>query len=545
MKNLKTFLGKKLKFFIFILIFSVYFSSAVGLINSGDTPQYFTAEALLHNRNIDMGAFRDDPHFFVWPDYWQKGDQVLAIRGYFLSMIMIPIHVFSSWFQKFFNLDNFPKIIISQDFAYKLSITSLMTLFSVLGLFIIWKLINEIDNPSNRKRRKITQIILNITTIFGLAFGTYIWKYSSYYARHGFTVFLVGLLSYCSWMILKKNDLKLKIKWLLVFALGISLSFGIDKILFITSGLSFLFLLVSAITRKKSLRSCLKLIKKNSQLKILASLTLVIFFINLGLNLYWYNSFLFTKNTHISHLLVQLDKDKLPVSDWISTPLFPTIFYVLFSRSELPEEVFVNYQKLPEAYAVYQSIDWAQRYIFYGLFTISPFLLWSLISLFLVKGKQLKMVLLSYFQFLTAIILSTKTLSFWGGNQYDVRYFYPYMLFLSFPLAIYLKKVANLSRKWHKILLILLFFITIAFSIMMGFLGLINMFKPALTGERRIYIDIYDINLLFKNYSLNDVLDAAFLNRQNWYLAIILSLGSMIIYYLIKGLIRRLKIKVI
>ncbi len=534
-------------FLLLSFIFTIYFCSAVGLINSGDSPQYFTTEALIKNQTINISSFSDDPHFYIWPDYWQKDDQTFAIRGYFLSMLSIPIHLLSALIKNFFSLENFPLEILSNNFAYKLSITALFTLFSVMGLAFIWKLLLLIDDTNDENEENhlnfYNKIIASVV-VFGLAFGTYVWKYSSYYARHGASVFLVGLFSYSSWQILKKIKFEQKLKWLIVFAFGISLSFGLDIILFLSSGVTFLILSYLVFFQNKksySLSKILNCINKNILYKILLGLTLLTFFLNLGLNLHWYQSPLFVQNTRVNVLVTKLKQEKLATLDWLSTPFFPTIFYVLFSGKELPASVFSNYQNLPEAYATYASIEWAQRYIFYGLFFISPFLIWSIISLLVAKKQTKQLVFISFIQFSITTILNTKTLCFWGGNQYDVRYFYPYLLFLAFPLAVFLKKVIILKNKAYKLSLLFLFSITFTFSLIMGFLGVINMFKPALTGERRIFLDIYQISNLFQNYSRLDLLNASLLNRENWIMPIILSLLVLCLWQVGKLLIKKTK----
>lgn len=47
-----------LNWLVFTFIFTVYFCSSVGLINSGDTIQYFTAEAILKYGSIDISFLK-------------------------------------------------------------------------------------------------------------------------------------------------------------------------------------------------------------------------------------------------------------------------------------------------------------------------------------------------------------------------------------------------------------------------------------------------------------------------------------------------------
>ena len=75
----------------------------------------------------------------------------------------------------------------------------------------------------------------------------------------------------------------------------------------------------------------------------------------------------------------------------------------------------------------------------------------------------------------------------------------------------------------------------------MGWLGVINMYKPALTGERRIWMEIYDLKTQFFNHSFKDYLDATFMNRENFWIPIALSIMFFLIYQLVIFLIRRIK----
>jgi len=85
-----------LPFVLFTFIFTVYFSSSVGLMNSMDTPQFFTTEALIQNHNIDISVFRYDPHYFVWPDVYNYKNQTLGLRGYLTSVLYLPLHIISN-----------------------------------------------------------------------------------------------------------------------------------------------------------------------------------------------------------------------------------------------------------------------------------------------------------------------------------------------------------------------------------------------------------------------------------------------------------------
>ena len=250
--------------------------------------------------------------------------------------------------------------------------------------------------------------------------------------------------------------------------------------------------------------------------------TIAVFAFNAIFNYHWYESIIFTQSNKVEVLLNQLTTQESRMSYWFSTPLYPTLYYIFWGHTPMPEIIFSNFNKMPQIYSSWQSVDWAKRHIFYGIFFVSPFLLWSLFSPLITKGSERIICLLCLIQFFISILLTTKTLGFWGGNQYDIRYFYPYTLFLALPLAIFLDKLFTAQKLLIKAPIFIMFFVSVCFSLTMGFLGVINMYKPALTGERRIYLDIFQIGDLFTKYSSTEILDAVFLNRANWIISVLI-----------------------
>jgi len=64
----------------------------------------------------------------------------------------------------------------------------------------------------------------------------------------------------------------------------------------------------------------------------------------------------------------------------------------------------------------------------------------------------------------------------------------------------------------------------------MGWLGVISMYLPSLTGERRIWMDIYDFPTKLTQHSFNEYLNATFMNRENAWIAVALSIIGYVIF---------------
>ncbi len=104
------------------------------------------------------------------------------------------------------------------------------------------------------------------------------------------------------------------------------------------------------------------------------------------------------------------------------------------------------------------------------------------------------------------------------------------------PLVLFFNEIDNLSNKFIKYIIYIFFTISFIFSLIMGWLGVINMYKPALTGERRIWMDVYDLPKDFSKHSFKEYLDATFLNRKNFWIPIMFSLIFLLIYLSLKNL---------
>lgn len=492
----------------FLIIFLIYVSNVVGPMNSGDAPQYFTGRAIIEEGSPDISSFSGDAHYFIWPDLVQRGSQTLNMRGHGVSVLMMPMHLIAQYIAPFFTFDNFPPLIINPDFGQELVTITLYTLFTLSGLVFIWLAV---------KALAVNAMVPYIITV-QMAFGTYLWKYVAYYSRQGVQVFLLGLTTYLLVMMYKKPARSHE--WLAYLLCVTSISYAIDAIQFIVLAVAsvalFLFKLKFFIKEKNRLLRAI----------------LPAFFIALVIiasNLIWYGQI--SSSLYKENIVIGKHFDGPITKTWMSSPIIPNLWYMLFSYDTLQPSLFRHYGQIDDVVDQYVSLAYAQKYSFYGLFIISPFFLLGIISLF--KPRKIHVgVAISWLIFILGVIATTKYYAFWGGNLYDVRYFYPYIVILALPTAIVLDEIINALRKYNlytKTASVVLLGAPFFWSFYMGFIGALNMYMPAQTGERRVWIEPFEALP-----SKVSVMSAIFMNRENVDVALILFVLLVTLWFLTK-----------
>ncbi len=510
-------------YILMMVIAVVYIASAVGLINSSDTTQYFTAEALIHNQNVDMSVYQNAQHYFVYPDYFTHNGQIFSVRGYVGSLISIPLHVAGWGLQYFVTEKGFSDTVLTPFFKYELSIVMLYTFTSVFALIALYKTLFFVTKH---------QVISVVTTV-ATAFGTYLWKYSAFYTRQGYSVLILGLLMYYISRLTSRPDKRTRG---LFFAMGglYGLSYGIDPILFIALSLYGIFIGLCALIRRFMRRSVHAHAKPNFLIGwFTVPAVLIIMGITLG-NYHFYGKPNSTYAGRVDYLYGELQEKT--ESFVISAPLIPVMKAALFNFGKLPPEAFSHFNGQTERVHDITSVRYAQKYDFYGLFVLSPFLLFGLFIVFFPRSMQKYFPLVSFclIVFFLGFAGNSKIFGYWGGNQYDIRYFYPYSILLACASGLVVYEVWRLRHKKYMGVLVYLcvmyWIAAVLYSIAVGWLSVINMYEPALTGERRIWITLQTFFEEYKTHSFQDYLRATFMNRYNAWIAI--SLTSL--FYIVK-----------
>ena len=511
-KILQTHLG----FFLFLFLFALFFSSSVGLMNSIDTPQFFTTESMLRYHSFDMGFFKKDPHYFISPDFAKINGKILNLHGFMLSLVALPLHVISQTIQQLFTATSFNSFVVTNNFLYELSITSLYVLFSVGGLLFVWKSLIMVT-----KNTFLSTALIILTGV-----GSSIWKWSACYQRQGMMVFILGLGIY----LMTDSFTHRKNEHFWMWSILLIVSFGIDLFLFLSL---FLFFGMSAIyfyviNRKITMRYLYR-----SLMPLLLLALCIIVQVAINIKMYGFlqpfqSIYRDTDNPYYGAFFKGVPEgDRYKVI--MSAPLLQTLPVVLFNGGKLPQESYQHITKMTPPVRIRTSYYYLNRYNFFGLFVISSFLLFSIFAYFLNK-KMRVITLFSYWVFITNIVLQSVFIVFWGGTQYDVRYFYPYILCLVVPTGI---AFSALYKNKHILIRCsaIAFFITMGlFSVFMGWMGVVSMYKPALTGERKMWIDILTFPSRYQAYSFEEYVNATFPNRENAWIAILLSIMMYLIW---------------
>ncbi|MFO0703822.1 MAG: hypothetical protein U0525_03810 [Patescibacteria group bacterium] len=510
-----------IEIFFFGMIFTIYFMSSVGIMNTMDGAQYYTTEALIQYNDVNLRPMTKYEHFFSKNDLAYDGNKILPLRGVHQSIIAMPLHFLSRFFAPYVSTNDFPISISSaRDFAYELTITGLYSLFSVLGVYFVFKTLQTIG--ISRK--------MSFFTSFVLAFGTPVWKYATAYIRQGmiflFFAFTLYVFARCLFKNNKNNILPISI-WLLI----LPFSFGIDPIGFASvCGAIAIFILLLIKNKKRHKLPSNPFKSKNIRISILF---IVIFITSsafvLFTNFYFFKSLMSTQYEKYPPFAT-VPKDKL-LSVVFGTPIYPTIFYVLFGSSALPVEIFENTLKYPEISKVV-SVPYAIRYEFYGIFIITPIFLLifaSIYSFFKYASKKQKFMY-AFSSIITIIFIIPTVMwhAFHAPNSYDLKYFYPIFANLSILFAISLKYwPAIKTSSVFKYAFILLFILTIFF----GFIGVLNAYPSYMTGERRIWINTpFHLIRLFSTPT-KTMIDAVFANRANIFVPVLLTGFAIIINF--------------
>jgi len=122
---------------------------------------------------------------------------------------------------------------------------------------------------------------------------------------------------------------------------------------------------------------------------------------------------------------------------------------------------------------------------------------------------------------LAYFLISVKNFAFYAANSFDIRYFYPIVLFFAYLTAQSLNKLIQLG--YNRKLFIFVFIMLGFFSLIMGAIGLTNAYGPYMSEERRIWVEIYDFIKVF-SLQKNALLNALFPNRHNAFIPIIITL---------------------
>lgn len=452
---------------IFIFFTTIYFSSTVGIMNSGDGPQYALTQALVEEHTIAIN------HFSKWtyPDFSLYKGNMYSQRTIGESLSMVPFYIIAKSLLPF---ANFPYGTIEHrgiDSDSKLeALTSLgNSTFGAILMMLVYLLTLKIT--ANKKASFITAIITGLGSLF--------WRYSGQMVRFPTASFFLFLSFYLYYMILMQNK-KPTIYKLILIGTTFGLTIFID--------LSFLFVVIIFL-----MIFIIHYISSKFPTSKLAYL-IVAFFLPICLLLI-YNYLAFENPFTSAYAYHGVKPYYRNVSIYYSTPLFPSLFINLFSLNPVPKEAFAPSLWNNTLFRNNEGYVWATIYNYSGIFNQSPVLYFSLIGFLIGFRKNKKIIALILLIAFLFIIQMSKYIFFFGGNARDTHYFLPAIPFLMIGLSIWLNSLFRLKNIYLKSFLTIITAVLAGISVYNGWYANITNYAPHLTGEHRFNPEVINLSI--------------------------------------------------
>ena len=444
----------KLIWFLFIFFTSVYFSGAVGILNSSDAAQYSLARALGEENTFKINNYLK----WVNPDYAVKNGNYYSLRPVGESLFMIPFYLWGKTINSLanypFNLRTYPGITI--DSKLEALTTSGNAIFGALCVVAIYFL--SFALTGNRPTSFAGAII------FGL--GTLHWRYASYFQRFPFAIFFL-LLSI--WLILKFHKRSKSHTYSSLAGLSLGLILLVDPSLVLIAG----FLLVLFVSLYLKHRARVKYIA------ILLACFTIPFSVLLTYNKAVFGSYFASGYRFHSKSWYR------NVKEYFSIPLFPSPVTNLFSSKPISKNVFSNKFWNNPKFRFDEGMKYAAQKNYKGIFIQSPFLIFSVLGLLsLIRIRKKSVFLLLVFIAITILGQNSKYIAFYAPNSFDTHYFLPAVAILAVGFALWLAWLKN-TKSGIKPLLIILTLISVVVSLYNGWFSAVTNYAPHVTGDQR------------------------------------------------------------
>lgn len=442
---------------LFIFFTTVYFSSTVGIMNSSDSPQYALTQSIIEEHSIKINNFNK----WVWPDFAVYEENQYSVRTLGESLAMIPFYILGKILLPF---ANFPyKNPLHQGIIEESKLESLTVLtdatFGALLLILIFLFCLKLTKS----------IPASLLTVFTMGLGTLWWRYSSQIQRYPIAMFFYFLTFYVYYSSLNTKKTLTKIK---IFTLGLML--GITLIIDLSLLLITLFFLFVITLR------ILKIEFSFSKLTLLY-ISLILPLILLA----YYNYKAFNNpltSAYLYHGVKPYLRDKNII---FANPVFPSILVNLFNTGPVPQNAFAkriwNNTEIREK----ESIIWATRYPYKGIFTQSPALYFTILGLLIAFKRNKLLIILIFSMVILLIIQNSKLLYFFAPNSYDTHYFLPAIPLLIIGLSVWIKNIFQIKNFLAKNIFIFITGLSICISIYNGWYANLTNYAPHVTGEHR------------------------------------------------------------
>lgn len=452
---------------LFIVSTILFFTTSVGIMNSGDGTQYALTKALVEKQTVQIDDFfyyTYNTDYAVFNDHYysdrEPGQSFMAVPFYAMGKLLNPITVLPY---------NGQHEGSTADAGVQVHTIMFVSLLAALAVVLVYKIAFHFT----QKR------LPSFLTAGTLAVGTLVWKYSSGFYRQPVTMCFLLLAFYC---ILKGRSASK----LFLSGIFLGLTLACDLTMIFPVGAFVLYIVFTSI------------VKQLSHHKVL-----IVFFIGIVISLALnagYNAVVFKSpftNPHLYEGNPNWAFQKNAYSNFQS-PIQYSLPAVLFSASPLSPKaiapIFWNDDVLRDA----QGASWATKRQFKGIFTQTPVLYLALFGfIYLLRKKE---IIVCFLLGATFIVPMSMLTMYYSANTYDTRYFLQAVPFITIGLAGWYTWLFGLKRKLMKMFLIIISLDLTALSLYHGWYSVVTHYAPNLTGEIRFNPeDTVDMATLFIN----------------------------------------------
>lgn len=442
---------KNIPLLLFIFFVALYFSGAVGIMNSLNASQYALTQAIVEKQTIKINDYTKWVHLdYAEHDrdkysYRAPGESITAIPFYLMAMYLEKIAV-SPYNGNHPGIDN-----DSKREALTLMHNAFFGALTVVLIYLITILLT---------RSKAASLIVAIC----VGSGTLLWRYSTTFARFSITGFFLLSLIY---ILLSPNK---RIRHYIFFGGLAGCLILIDpSTIIIVAGLC-VFFFFEFIWKKKNANMILSF-------TVVTGIIPVIIFL-------CYNYRAFGHPFHFSYTNGPQGRIYNTASNAYLIPLYPSALVNLFSNGPIPREVYPDKVWNNELFQLHESVGWSTRNHYNGIITQSPFLIFAFFGCLLFFWKKQKSAMIIFITAVLWHIQMSKFSGFYGPTAYDTHYFLPTVYLLSLglgPLIVYISKKSYYMRRIGYLLL----FFAICLSIYNAWVSVVTNFSPHVTGEHR------------------------------------------------------------
>jgi hypothetical protein len=484
---------------IFLTVFFIYSLSLVGGMNSLDQVNYALTKAIVEEHTIFLDVFEQppsdqypygfNPYTFNIDYAISQHGRTVADREPGISIIGLPFYILG---RALAPITNMPYNGVGRPVTEesKLQIwTYLSEVFVIgLGFALLFYCLSRLGIQTHD----------GLLTVFTIAFGSLVWKYSTSFSRH--PVVAICLLLAVSMLLLYCQATPERNLYVTLAGIFMGIAAVTDYVTWITSASVAAMIIVFA----RSIKPVVL---------FLAGLLPFLF----SACLYNYTVFgeLITSphshEGHFSYMTV--------FENNFRTPIHWGLWLNLFSFGPIPAQA-IQWLLDHEGISHTVGAEWAMKWHYKGIFVQSPVLFFAFIGWYRQlrrNGGSIFSVLAPLLMFLSIFIPMSMNTLFWGTNTYDGRYLVGAAPLLFLGLAYGGSTIKNPVGA-------ILFRITLYISVFFAFESMVTNFGPNLSGEHRYSLAKLFTPLLTRDSLIEGAIEA-FPNMYNAHLMLVTAAG--------------------